>query len=447
MVLYVYYAFLHINGQIFGVDWCFDMTAEVNLYTLSLGELFSNKEGYLCIPDYQRTYCWLPKNVYKLLDDIWNLNKVYRLGCVILQRKNGHLNIIDGQQRLVTLSLILAELGENNISLLDQQIESEEAIEYIAYNKFLIKNYVARYRLSEEQQKCKVDKLKEYLNFSVLILEDASLDLAYTFFSSQNSKGVKLTSYELLKSHHLHFIPNEQQAVHLAKRWDAILNDKESDERIDVTMGKYLFYMRKWLYRKDWNEKADLKVKEEFESAMTIPEIPPFGEKFIFNEPIQGGTHFFAYTDHFINRCREFHQTAVYKSVHKIVGETHVWFRDVMEALLFAYYLKFGDSYMAEALICISKIISQYRYESRRIELKPLLDSDRNNMIILMIDQASSPTFFLASCRDFYNKMEVLDMDRAPIMKRYTCLLKQSLNEVRPLIVSSTFMEECYEGR
>ena len=84
------------------------MSANVTLYTYSLNDLFSSKEGLLTIPDYQRTYCWLPKNVYKLLDDIWNVKKEYHMGCVILQKKAGELNIIDGQQRLITLTLILS---------------------------------------------------------------------------------------------------------------------------------------------------------------------------------------------------------------------------------------------------------------------------------------------------------------------------------------------------
>lgn len=421
------------------------MSAEVNLKTLSLGELFDNESLPLCIPDYQRTYCWREKNVYKLLDDIWKVNDDYHMGSIILQNKEGKLNIIDGQQRLVTLTLILNELGDTEkLPLLDEKIESEEAEEYIAYNKHLVARYINRIKNFADLKVEKAAKIRKNLKFAVLVLEDESLDLAYTFFSSQNSKGVKLTSYELLKSHHLHFIPNEKWAIHMAKRWDSILLDKTSDERIDITMGKYLFHMRKWLYQNDWDDNENLKVKEEFESALTIPEVPPFGEKFVFNEPIQGGTHFFAYTDFFINKCREFHQTETYKIVHKIDGETHEDFRDVMEALLFAYYLKFGDSYMPEAFYCISKVVSQYRYESERVDKLVIRKSSRNSKLMLLIDQASSPTFFLAAARDIYNKMDMLDKNKAPVMKRYTKLLNRAVGELKTAdkFISSTIKEE-----
>lgn len=420
------------------------MSLDVDLQSLSLNELFDNSAGALHIPEYQRTYCWLPENVFKLLDDIWDLKKIYHLGSVILQHTENGLNIIDGQQRLITLTLILDELMSKNLPLLDEKIESEEAVQYIAYNKQLISNYINRYNLTDEKKCCIAEDIRSKLVFAVLTLKEASLDLAYTFFSSQNSKGVKLTSYELLKAHHLHYISNDKQAKHMAKRWDVILSDKASEERIDVTMGKYLFRMRKWLYKSDWDDKDCFKVKKEFVSAEIISEIPPFGEKFIFNEPIQGGTHFFAYTDRFINHCYEYHQTKTYKCLRHIKGESHKWFKDVIEALLFAYYLKFGDTYMPEAFICISKAVSQYRYESKRIEETPLVKSSRNNMIMFLVDQASSPTFFLAALRSYNKKQPIPNKNGSPIMERFAELMKRSIDEVKPYVVSDTFLEDEY---
>lgn len=424
------------------------MSEKVTLYTYSLKELFSSEEGLLTIPDYQRTYCWLPKNVYKLLDDIWNVKKGYHLGCIILQKKEGKLNIIDGQQRLITLTLILSELGCENLPLLSQKIESEEAVEYIAYNKYLIGNYVKRLHLNSEQCKGKTQKILENLKFSVLMLDDSSLDLAYTFFSSQNSKGVKLTSYDLLKSHHLHFITDDKQAVHMAKLWDAVLSENSntaSEEKVEITLGIYLFRMRKWLYGGYWNEGSAFKVKEEFESALIVPEIPPFGEQFNFNEPIQGGTHFFAYANHFIMRCRDYHRTSAYQSLKKIDGESHKWFRQVIESILFAYYLKFGNSYLPEALFGISKIVSQRRLENKRIEEMDIVKDPRNSMLMRMLDQATSPTFFLAAMRNEYNKMPALE-ETAPIMKRFFKQMKACLDRVASEMNSTTIKGD-YNGK
>ncbi len=426
-----------------------NMNPEVNISTSLLRDLFNETSG-ICIPDYQRTYCWREKNVYKLLDDIWNIKSIYHLGSLIFQRnKRNHdiLEIIDGQQRLITLTLILNELGDECLPLLNTTIESEDAIKYIAYNKYLISNYVARYNLNDEKKKQKIQNIRDNLQFTVLTLEDTSLDLAYTFFSNQNSKGVGLTSYDLLKSHHLRFIPNENenQAIHLSKQWDTILLDKSSYERIDITMGLYLFRMRKWLYDKTWDDKNKFKVKEEFEAAITIPEIPPFGEQFIFQEPIQGGTHFFVYTDVFIKKCKDYHNTESFKSLKYIDGESHKWFREVMEALLFSYFLKFGDSYLSEAFVCISKIISDYRYKNKRIKYETLIMLPENSYIMSLIEQSSSPTFFLAAARNYYNKLPLVNPNQLEnIRERYYYHLKRTYDDLkqRSLFKSELFVEE-----
>ena len=79
----------------------------------SINELLSNN---LNIPDYQRIYCWEEKQVMCLLSDLIyhkELHEIkrsfYRLGTIILHYHDGVYDIIDGQQRLVTLSLLLAK--------------------------------------------------------------------------------------------------------------------------------------------------------------------------------------------------------------------------------------------------------------------------------------------------------------------------------------------------
>ncbi|HAT76075.1 MAG TPA: DUF262 domain-containing protein [Flavobacterium sp.] len=380
------------------------MSQKVELQTKTLGELFKSKvegnqfEGNLLIPDYQRIYCWEEKNVFKLLDDISTFtNKPYHLGCIILHRnkvENGVylLNIVDGQQRLVTLTLILKTLGEES-PLLNASFESSVAQHFIGYNQYLINNYIANNSID-------VGNLLKNIQFSVLVIDSENLDLAYTFFSNQNSRGKALTDYELLKAHHLRFVHIEAQAIHLADRWDNLLNssgDEIIDKKINHTFGTYLFRLRKWMRKRVWSEDEKFKVKTEFEAAVTIDDIPPFGEQFKFNESIQGGSHFFAYAEHFVFQYKVFSQTQEIIILRKHLSyETNWWYRDVIESLLFAYYLKFGIIYLSDALVCIIKIISQHRYGLGRSSLRGLLQYAGDAEIVFMIEQATSPTFFLA---------------------------------------------------
>lgn len=102
---------------------------EVCLATCSLGKLFGNN---LVVPDYQRNYCWEDKQVKALWDSLMEIPHYgeYHLGTIILQKdSNGNYAVIDGQQRLVTLTLIVRELNyQGNMPLLTQKFRSGKYI-------------------------------------------------------------------------------------------------------------------------------------------------------------------------------------------------------------------------------------------------------------------------------------------------------------------------------
>lgn len=160
---------------------------KVVLETKNLQDLFSSN---LVIPDYQRTYCWEDKNVTDFWDNLLEMphNSDYHLGSIILQRRTVNdctlYNIIDGQQRLVTLTLIMRELGyTGQMPLLKQKFISKDARLHVANNKALIR--ILNQRNTDIAM---LERLSHHLIFSVLILNDSNLDLAYTFFSNQNSR-------------------------------------------------------------------------------------------------------------------------------------------------------------------------------------------------------------------------------------------------------------------
>lgn len=386
---------------------------QVELKTEVLGQLLGLPtsaesrpiEYKLSIPDYQRIYSWEEKNVIRLLDDIYkHTDSTYHLGSIILHKtkKNRQTteyetvyDIVDGQQRLVTLSLLLLTLGEENFGLLYESFESKKAQNYIAHNKWLIQNYIKK-----QKSPFNKEKILNNIRFSVLILHSNNLDLAYTFFTSENGKGKSLSDYDLLKSHHLRYILIPEQAEHLAERWHNLIlnsNNDDNSKELGRTFEVYLFRLRKWMRKRTWNDSAKRKVKTEFEAASIIPNIPPFGEQFNFYESIQGGTHFFAFAEHFIYHFNDFKQLQAYKLLNKYLNwEKHWWYRDVIEALIFGYYLKFGKLYINEASVSIIQLISQHRYDTSRAYLNSILKYASSSEIVLMIDQATSPTFFLA---------------------------------------------------
>jgi len=72
------------------------------------------------VPQFQRSYAWGAEEVIQLVDDLYyesywlgdasNSDVPYFLGSIVLARKDDELLILDGQQRLTTISLILVVL-------------------------------------------------------------------------------------------------------------------------------------------------------------------------------------------------------------------------------------------------------------------------------------------------------------------------------------------------
>lgn len=82
---------------------------------------FLDQVGECCIPLFQRGYSWRLQHVKALLTDEWQacvkerIPREVFLGSLVTQsskQDSSHCNIIDGQQRLTTISLVLIALRE-----------------------------------------------------------------------------------------------------------------------------------------------------------------------------------------------------------------------------------------------------------------------------------------------------------------------------------------------
>lgn len=414
----------------------FDDEEEVCLKTMSLKDLFDLK---LTIPDYQRIYCWNDNNIKTLWNNLKEMPEEldYHLGAIILQCQDDGYDIIDGQQRLVTLTLILRALGyEGNMPLLLQRFKSQEACDNISNAKYVIQEIKG---WDCDENNLMLNNILSHLTFSVLLLKSNNLDLAYTFFSNQNSRGVRLSDYDILKAHHLRFlITNDSQAEHLARRWNTISQDTDSDNEpfIHKTLGLYLFRIRKWMRKHSCDEmNSNRPIKDEYSAAPLIPGIPPFGERFYFYEKIQGGAHFFAFTDYFVDLYKQFVKTPQVLLLRRyLLGESHWKYESVIETVLFAYFSKFGKQYLSEALFCIAGSIAQHRYEARAIQYK-INEHVQNNELVMMIDQASSPSFFLAETLLLLKKSG-RDLEGGDIKVRFynaLCLVFRGLHDPKIL--------------
>lgn len=65
--------------------------------------------------------------------------------------------------------------------------------------------------------------------------------------------------------------------------------------------------------------------------------------------------------------------------------------------MAFAYYLKFGKAFLAEAMFAIIGNISQHRYKKSAVK-KEIEKAAMSSDILFMIMQAPAPSFFIAEC-------------------------------------------------
>jgi hypothetical protein len=203
----------------------------------------------LTIPPYQRPYKWTKKNVIALLDDVFEYvmvkNKDYRIGNIILHEvENGTNNIVDGQQRLTTISILLNCLDKNFTGLLlRQNFKHKISKDNIVYNLRIINQWLQT-KFGKEVAKIKefndqILKKSEFILFTVY-----KQDEAFQLFDSQNSRGKALEPYDLLKAFHLREMAfdTEPERGKCVERWEKSIDDGT----LKPILGNHLFRIRKW---------------------------------------------------------------------------------------------------------------------------------------------------------------------------------------------------------
>ncbi|MCS6260454.1 DUF262 domain-containing protein [Shewanella baltica] len=99
----------------------------------ALSKIFSSDFDYE-IPPYQRPYAWTTEQAGELFDDLYDfyrheVDESYFLGSIVLVKEDSkpHSIVIDGQQRLTTLTILIAALT----SLVDDDEARSECFSYI----------------------------------------------------------------------------------------------------------------------------------------------------------------------------------------------------------------------------------------------------------------------------------------------------------------------------
>ncbi len=219
---------------------------------ITIKQLLTN--GELQIPNYQRPYKWTTKNVNQLLDDILvhKDKSEYRLGTLVVHkdRDKNVFNIVDGQQRAITLTLIaLAITKKANKTVEEEKVLKDFKIELLGLsfdNKISKANIQNNYqqitrRIADFDEKIILFFLEKCTLVKV-VLDDISE--AFQFFDSQNARGKDLEPHDLLKAFHLREMNDastEEERRKIIEQWENI-----DTETLANLFSQYLFRIRNW---------------------------------------------------------------------------------------------------------------------------------------------------------------------------------------------------------
>ena len=209
-----------------------------------VGELL--KKGDLRIPSYQRPYKWNRKHIRNLFYDLRDAmgKKEYQIGSVILHKNDRYLDIVDGQQRLISISLFLHLLDDLENYKGANQLLSAVFGELSCYHAS--ENYNEWENLTqlvgENQAKDICNFLLENCSVSVITMPQKRLSEAFQLFDSQNNRGKSLEPHDLLKAYHLRKQDSEDEKI--VEKWEQFVEDK--DLSLKELFDKHLFRMRRW---------------------------------------------------------------------------------------------------------------------------------------------------------------------------------------------------------
>ena len=330
------------------------MAAEI----VSVEQLLSMR---LHIPGYQRPYRWTTRNVAALLGDIdtaiTDAEKIpdfrYRIGTVILHRNDSDdcLDIVDGQQRVLSLLLLMLYLDPDaSFPLLSEAAFSDnETHRNLRTNYEFIADWVG-YQPEEWRRKAKAAFSG---TLEAVVITVNRVEEAFQLFDSQNTRGRSLDPHDLLKAYHLRAMREDPYAMrHVVKRWEEF-----SSAEVRDLFARYLFPIYNWEFR----ERTRPFTAKEIDVYKGVPEYSGYSYAararraapcFQVGEPFTEGNDFFLMAEHYLTMYDdmeyELRENLELKSMREMMNRKNptAGFKhacNLFRCVLFAYYDRFHN--------------------------------------------------------------------------------------------------------
>jgi len=261
-------------------------------------KIFGDADSYYQVPDYQRPYSWGDEQVEQLWDDIYSAmesrDESYFLGAMILiKTKDGYFEVVDGQQRLTTLTILFCVIrdlygdklkkldkelissiqdaikslvkGKHRLKLITQlhyQNEFEQEIlrrvkfptttltkEQKEQKKFINAALIFKQKLEEIEKKGGIEKIKRFAEFLLKNVEMITItctkqNYAIKLFQILNTRGLDLNPADLVKSYLYSRLEGENERQQFISTWREIETlSKQMEEDITDLLTYYEYYL------------------------------------------------------------------------------------------------------------------------------------------------------------------------------------------------------------
>ncbi|MBR2584609.1 MAG: DUF262 domain-containing protein, partial [Thermoguttaceae bacterium] len=268
------------ESKVKGLDAC-----EMTLEELLAPEDEQSRDLIFAVPVYQRHYKWGKTECKKLIEDVLDITKLtdktHYFGSILVTKDrdsqaHNELTLIDGQQRLVTLGLLLAAL-RNAYNESDEEYKWLSKILEVG-GKTRIKPYVERagifneivlekkrpedsdasqmavnYHIFEEEVNKNKEEILRGIKCLGFVLVELDPEMAQQVFSSINMTGVRLSNADLIHNFVLTGLGRQDQE-NIERLWrdienncqDVTATNKEQKDYLEDFWYYYLlFYLGK----------------------------------------------------------------------------------------------------------------------------------------------------------------------------------------------------------
>lgn len=456
-----------------------DAAAPVKVEVMSFSDLFETSTLPLGVDTYQRGFVWGDEKIRQLADDLVEYQEKetstppYYMGTILLHQheKKGRRFIIDGQQRITALCILHQQLTA--------ALPANCALTYSPKSARRIQEAAKVFGDHVHRPDATV-----FENVVFTVISVNRVDLAFTFFDTQNNRGVPLHATDLLKAYHLRAVDDaaterkEALQTLCARRWEGIQQGvpvmSHDQEFAPSLFTKFLWRARCWTGRRvvygDHDALMDEFQKKTWRADGNHATIPLYSSRhnrrgvaltlsgdghseihtsrislspkaeslpFAIRQPIQKGIGFFLYADKYAALLRwlmvedaESAEIMRFREVYeKLLMSNSVFLRETFLLASLMYADQFDDERLWEFSLWLEHALGEIRLEKEQVRYEAAQNFFKNGSrnLLDVIASGFRPEEVIAHLKTYHAHREVYASEAIEVGKGVQGVYKQAV--------------------